>query len=858
MSSGAPLCVCRTRGCVGCTQKEAQVEAANRPGLAQVRYRTGGYAEYRMRLAERLGHADGLKALSTRDPDDFTIGLIDGVACLAEVLTFYSERLINESYLRTALDRASLAEMGKLVGYRLRPGVAATTHLAFHVEPPPRQEVLQATTPFQRVRQPSSVVIEAGTAVRSVPGPGEQQQTFETAERLEARPEWNLLRPLPTRKTVLGTGAKRLVLKGIATNIRAGDQLLFYTSPAHWETRPVDRVAPATDTTVVTWQQALTKAAPMTPYLFRKRLAVFGHNAPMWRTMSKQFRDDYDADEDISGTKLGAVPKAAAAAVKAAAGVKPAAEVKVTAGAKMAVAVNEWPHYHIRPGGAGMAVDIDGSHPEIAAGGRILLVNGPDRALFEVSNVEELSRSEFAVSGKVTRVYLSGDATLYKKFEGYVRQTTVFAVDERLELVEEPDPTEVAGGQITVAGNVSQLPAGRVLLVTSPAGTQLVAVESAQAGDGNTVVTLAESLEHQHDRGEMSIFANVARATHGETVHQILGDGNAKPFQSFELKHAPLTYVPSEDPSGAASTLEVRVNEVLWHEVRGQYGSKPDERSFVVRQAPGGEFFLGTGDGLRGARVPTGQHNVRARYRKGVGVAGNLPSGALTQLASPPLGVTGVTNPVPAVGGADADTAEQARADIPRSTRTLGRAVSLTDYADYARTFAGVTKSHVAVLPVRNARTVVVTVASADKGNLASDLLCARLASSLRAFGDPLAPVLVVPHRPVWFKVSLKVLADPDREWEKVRAAVADVLNGAFGFAVRDFAAPVRKSEVIAVAHRAPGVIAVDLDVLTRTGDGKVHELLIAAGSEIVGGQAVGAELMLLQPVKAAAIGKMP
>ena len=816
--SSPSVCVCRTRGCVGCAQKEAQVEVSNRPGLSQVRYRTGGYAEYRMRLAELLGHADGLPELTTRDPDDFTIGLIDGVACLAEVLTFYSERLVNESYLRTALDRASLAEMGKLVGYRLRPGVAATTHLAFHVEPPPRPEVLQATTPFQRVRQPASVVIEAGTAVRSVPGPGEQQQTFEAAERLEARPEWNLLRPLQTRKTIVGTPSESLVLKGIATGMRAGDQLLFHAGSTHWETRQVDKVSPATNTTWVMWRQKLTKAPPMTAYVFRKRLAAFGHNAPMWRTMSKQFRRDY-------GNKN----------------------------------LSDWPDYTITPHAADMAVDIDGSHPEIAVDSRIMLVRGTRRGLFTVSRVEERARSEFAVAGKVTRVHLSGDAKQYQKFRHYVRQTTVFAVDEKLELVEEPDPTKVKDGQITVAGDLSKLPAGRVVLVTSPAGSQLVAVKSTQLAGGNTVVTLAENLEHQHVRGELNIFGNVVRATHGETVHQILGDGDAKPFQRFELKHAPLTHVPSEDPSGATSTLEVRVNEVLWHEVRSQYGSGPDERSFVTRQTPGGELVVGAGDGLRGARVPTGQHNVRAKYRKGIGAGGNLPPGALTQLASPPLGVTGVTNPVPARGGADADTAEQARGDIPRSTRTLGRAVSLTDYADYARTFAGVTKSHVAVLPVRNVRTIVVTVASADKDNLASELLCARLASSLRAFGDPLAPVLVVPHRPVWFEVSVKVLADPDREGETVRAAVAGTLNEAFDFGARDFALPVRKSEVIAVVHRAIGVIAVDLDVLTRTADGKAHEILLASGSEVdKSGHVDGAELMLIKSIEAAAVGKMP
>lgn len=828
MSSVAPLCVC-----AACAQKEVPAEVSNRPGLSQVSYRTGGYAEYRARLE---GLLSALPELTTRDPDDFTIGLIDGVACLAEVLTFYSERLVNESYLRTALDRVSLAEMGKLVGYRLRPGVAATTHLAFHVEPPPRQEVLQATTPFQRIRQPASVVIEAGTAVRSVPGPGEQQQTFETAERLEARPEWNLLRPLLTRKTVVGAGAKSLVLKGISTGLRAGDQLLFFSTLGHWETRPVEKVTPVVDSTVVAWQQALTKAAPMTPYVFRKRLAVFGSNAPMWRTMSQQFRDDYRQDDSVFSLPFDA-------------GI----------GIGLEFVVDDWPDYTIRPGGVGMAVDVDGSHPEIAVGGRVMLARGAERGLFNVSKVEELSRSEFAVSGKVTRVYLSGDAAVYQKFEGYVRQTTVYAVDDKLELAEEPDPTKVTGGQVTVAGNVSPLQAGRTLLVTSPAGSQLVTVKHTFTGGGNTMVTLSENLQHQHVRAELTIFGNVVKATHGETVHQILGDGNARPFQRFELKHAPLTHVPSEDPSGATSTLEVRVNEVLWHEVRSQYGSGPDERSFVTRQSPDGGIAVEAGDGLRGARVPTGQHNVRARYRKGIGVSGNLPAGALSQLASPPLGVTGVTNPVPAEGGADPDTASQAREDIPRSTRTLGRAVSVTDYADYARTFAGVTKSHVAVLPVRNVRTIVVTVASADEGNLAGDLLCARLASSLRDFGDPLAPVLVVPHRPVWFDVSLKVLAEPDREWATVRAAVAEALNEAFGFAARDFMMPVRKSEIMAVAHRAAGVVAVDLDVLTRGGDGKVHELLAADGSEVSKlGQVSGAELLLAKTVKAAAIGKMP
>ena len=126
----------------------------------------------------------------------FTIGLIDAFACAADVLTFYQERLANESYLRTAVERISLQEMGKLVGYRLRPGVAAETWLAFALETPPAPPSNLAPEPGNFVTGvPHSLTLETGLKVQSVPGPDEKPQTFETgrgagrcAARLERDP----------------------------------------------------------------------------------------------------------------------------------------------------------------------------------------------------------------------------------------------------------------------------------------------------------------------------------------------------------------------------------------------------------------------------------------------------------------------------------------------------------------------------------------------------------------------------------------------------------------------------------------------------------------------------------------------
>ena len=65
------------------------------------------------------------------------------------------------------------------------------------------------------------------------------------------------------------------------------------------------------------------------------------------------------------------------------------------------------------------------------------------------------------------------------------------------------------------------------------------------------------------------------------------------------------------------------------------------------------------GDGVRGARPSSGQNNVRATYRKGLGAAGNLAAESLTQLTQRPLGMKGVSNPLPAEGGTDPETAER-------------------------------------------------------------------------------------------------------------------------------------------------------------------------------------------------------
>ena len=65
-------------------------------------------------MLARLSSADypALAPLKTRDDDDFSIALLDATAVVLDILTFYQERLANESYLRTATQLHSLTRAG--------------------------------------------------------------------------------------------------------------------------------------------------------------------------------------------------------------------------------------------------------------------------------------------------------------------------------------------------------------------------------------------------------------------------------------------------------------------------------------------------------------------------------------------------------------------------------------------------------------------------------------------------------------------------------------------------------------------------------------------------------------------------
>jgi predicted phage baseplate assembly protein len=818
-----------TCGCCGGTPHGTPRAIGNRPGLPEIAYRSGTWGDFRAAMIAGLSRAarPALAGLSTRDDDDPTMALLDAWAVACDVLTFYAERLANEAFLRTASDRVSLQELGKLVAFRLGHGVAAETVLAFSLERPPRTAPLDPPDPgVVPPAVPRGLVLPERLRVQSVPGPGGLPQTFETVEAVEARPEWNVLPVARTAPHPPAEGRVDAWLAGTGLNLAPGDVMLFVAGTLaddRWAMAPLTHVEVdlAGGRTHVTWANGLgdlvPAGGPVPPaaYVLRRRLSVFGHNAPVWKAMIDEFRTGYRKQFDPPP------PDGA-----------------------------EWPFYKATvASGSFTVVDVEGAHPDVVEGSWVVLAEDASakRGLFRVKSRAELSLSAFAVSGRATRLTLEGDALALDTPRG----VSVLAVPQPLTVVEAPDAAPVDAATIVVDGDATAMAPGRSLLLTgmAPGGTpqvEMVTVASvAAAPGGRTAIELEAAPTVALDRATALVLGNVAPATHGETVTEVLGSGDARvPFQAFGLRQGPLTFVPADNPRGAASTLEVQVDGVRWAELATSFGAGPRDRVHVTRDEPDGTVTVVFGDGVRGARPPSGSNNLRATYRKGIGAAGNVGADTLTQALDRPLGLKGVTNPAAATGGVDPEPEAHARASIPLPVRTLGRAVSLLDYADFALAFTGIGKAVATVLPMRAGRTILVTVADGD-GLPPPSRTVERLAGELRKEGDPNVRVSVLPCRAASFRLALAVTVDPGREAAAVLAAVETALRATYGRTARSIGEPVHRSAVVAVAAAVPGVLAVDLDRLYR-GTPDLAERLLADGAQAVDGTPVAAELLAI------------
>ncbi len=336
-----------------------------------------------------------------------------------------------------------------------------------------------------------------------------------------------------------------------------------------------------------------------------------------------------------------------------------------------------------------------------------------------------------------------------------------------------------------------------------------------------------------------------------------MGSGDASQAnQSFVLKRPPLTYVAAPTATGAQSTLQVQVNNLYWQEAPSLYGLGPQDQKYIVRLEDDGTTTLTFGDGVTGARLPSGQQNVTATYRTGIGPDGNVDAGSLTLLQTRPAGIRSVTNPLAAGGAAAPEDLDKARVNAPLKTLTLDRIVSLDDYENFARAFAGIGKAQAVALWTGEKHVVHLTVAGANGEAVdPSSALYGSLIGAISQARDPVQQVLVASYQPLFFDLQASVLVDPQYVVADVLTAATAALENAFSFDSRSFAQAVTAAEAVTIIQSVPGVIAVDLTALysvtVSSGDLRfvgVSPVLCASAAQNVGGSIQPAQLLMVNP----------
>jgi hypothetical protein len=568
------------------------VRVDNLPGLRALAYRTGTHARFKASMLAGLSRSQDpvLGQLRTRDDDDFSIALLDLWATVADVLTFYQERIANEGYLRTAAERRSVLELARAIGYELRPGVAATALLAFTLDTAPGA--------------PTRTVIDLGVGVRSLPDPGETAQVFETVERIEGRVAWNGLRPSLTTRHRLPLPPPlddRLVFAGIDTNLKLGDGVYFrdaadqaffgvVTSVTPQPEQPAAGTTPAQPArTTVTYRRFGTSpsnnlkpdlttsppplgelaarydqtdmsaadleleaatagfgvqelfdnfaASPLPPpnvLVFRTRAAVQGHNAPDYRALPFVVRDKEFVNDEHPTDPTRIIQKL----IRTPYFFYQDRWVETTLARHVLRRPPPAKPSDPDPPAEGNTVYLDNAYPAIVPGSLVVLQDGakadtPTWALHRVEATAELGRSAYTLTARGTRLTLD-DAGSFDKFG--IRNTVVFGQSELLPLAAVPDERLVDGDTIELDGLVEGLRVGRRVVISGESATTaglsaseasvLTKVSHRLARDGRTTITLADPLTDRYRRLSVAINANVVLATHGERREEILGSGD--------------------------------------------------------------------------------------------------------------------------------------------------------------------------------------------------------------------------------------------------------------------------------------------------------------------------------------------
>jgi hypothetical protein len=812
----------------------------NPPGQDAIGYRVADFAGFRAALLASLPDEQDLASFAPA-AGDLGLQILEWWAYLGDILTFYNERIATEGYVRTATRPDSLDHLVRVLGYRPRPGIAAAGQVAV----------------LARTGGPAGpLAVPAAMAITSTASPGVPAQTFETT----ASASFSGPSDIPiTLVPPGGMTAGSILLAGIVTGVKTGDSLLL--APQGWDGTAdtwavvtVQGSAPAADPSGGTnTMVSFVVSAGIDPAELPGPPAAAGFR--LLRPLSSTPLMQPIVEAEVSNLSFDL-----AATVR---GITPGDIVLIDgsgngSGSYPAVVTgySEATWYSVN-GGPATATFPPPNAPNttppvvVPLPHSVLQLSMPPSAIsalsaqltpfFQFTNVggeptvvalEATLRPQATLGPQAVTARQAVQGTSAKEEAAGIAGLSLdgsvgIDLPERVRLTRLLP--QILRYVFTDVGTLIPVPVASLASLpataTIPDGFQAPATAAAafveDSTGAGTAVTVTAAGPGQVALGAsagagtavspelvppLRLLLDLVEVTRGTSVTgETLGSGDASiGSQTFTLAKSPLTYLAAG--AGQASTLTVSVAGVAWTEVSTLFRQPPGAMVFVTRQLPDGSTQVRFGDGVNGARLPSGTGNVIASYRYGSGAA-SPPAGRLTSVARPQPGIAGVRNPVPVAGGADPDLPAALRRNGPASTLTLARAISAADYEAVAVRTPGVDRAKAVWAFNPAEQRPVITVYVGDT-QAAAGLARTALAAS----GDPNRPVTVTAASPIQLQLGCTLIVAADRQPAAAAAAATAALldpgTGLFSPAGMAIGQVLYRSQLDAVLS-VPGVLAV-------------------------------------------------
>ena len=314
----------------------------------------------------------------------------------------------------------------------------------------------------------------------------------------------------------------------------------------------------------------------------------------------------------------------------------------------------------------------------------------------------------------------------------------------------------------------------------------------------NTRITWSaeEKLKFQYELKSDKVSANIARATHGKTVEsEILKEKDQIVSRFFfVLKNVPLTYVSKNTLSEVQSTLKIWVDGDLWEVTDNLLESGPFDQKYLTSVDDFGYTTVTFGDGVSGM-MPSDESIIEAQYRVGTGSVGNVGRNTLTNFELPANSqsiisyIESSTNPLPASGGTDIESIDDAKIAGPKSLIFQQRAVVLEDYEHLVMSKFQDSVSRAKARFVFNGSLNTICVSIARKGGIKVD---PSLLNLVRGYLETIKmigyDVRVEPAKYIPIQIGMTVFLAKGFDSESIRERIRMVLgneanpDGSMGF----------------------------------------------------------------------------